>query len=67
MPQDDILEIEILEDGTIRSTTPHISNANHKSADEFFKFMAEKCGGPVEKTKRKHGHHHQHDSERIQQ
>lgn len=65
MPQDDILDLEILADGTIKATTPTISNANHKSADDFFKFLAEKCGGKVEKTKRKHGHTHAHDHEHL--
>jgi hypothetical protein len=61
----DVIEIEILPDGTIKSTTPdHISPANHNSADRFFKMMAELTGGQVQKTKKgSHVHvHHQEET-----
>jgi hypothetical protein len=65
MPNDDVLDLEILPDGTIRVTTPKISAANHKSADEFLALLAKECGGPVTRTKRAYGHVHQHDHEHL--
>ena len=37
----DIINIEILEDGTIKFETSEISGANHKSADDFLSFIEE--------------------------
>lgn len=65
MPQDDTLDLEVLSDGTIKVTTPHISAANHRSADEFMTFLARECGGEVTKTRRKQGHTHAHDHEHV--
>ena len=65
MAQDDILDLEILADGTVKVTTPHISAANHRSADEFMTFLARECGGEVTKTKRKQGHVHAHEGTSI--
>jgi hypothetical protein len=60
MKKDDVLEIEILDDGTIKITTPNISNANHKAADDFVALIATLAGGKVEKQRGKHGHGHVH-------
>jgi spore cortex formation protein SpoVR/YcgB (stage V sporulation) len=43
----DIIDIEVLADGTIKFQTDSISQANHLSADEFLKEMAELTGGEV--------------------
>ena len=40
----DVINIEILEDGTIKATTDPISGANHLSADAFFNFLQGLCG-----------------------
>lgn len=64
----DTIEIEILEDGTIRSTTDPISGANHANAEQFLKFMATLGGGETTITKRSghhHGHHHHHEPEKA--
>jgi catabolite regulation protein CreA len=58
---EDIIEIEILDDGTIKSTTNVVSPANHSSADRFFKLMAELAGGDVERQRRSHKHTHVHE------
>jgi hypothetical protein len=55
----DIINITILEDGTIKSETDLISQANHSSADKFFSFLRGLLGGE-EKRKAKHGHVHTH-------
>jgi hypothetical protein len=56
----DELQIEILEDGTIKTTTSKISMANHKAADLFLEMLAKELGGSVTKQKRsqKSGHVH---------
>lgn len=53
----DTIQIEILEDGTIKSTTDPISGANHAGAEGFLKFMGTLAGGET-KRERKAGHHH---------
>ena len=58
---EDIIEIEILDDGTIKSTTDPISPANHSSADKFFKLMAELAGGGTVRQRRSHKHAHVHE------
>jgi len=37
----DIINIEVLEDGTIKFETGQISGANHQSADDFFDMIEE--------------------------
>lgn len=56
------MRIEILPDGTIKTTTDPISNANHQSAEAFMRDIATLTGGPTSKTAR-HGHTHQHQHE----
>ena len=67
--KEDTIFIEVLPDGTIRSTTPRISAANHSSASEFFKFLTRlTCGATSAKSRSKeththsseHSHDHQH-------
>ena len=41
----DIIDIEILDDGTIKFKTDKISDANHFSADEFLTECIELAGG----------------------
>ncbi|NKE70206.1 hypothetical protein [Candidatus Manganitrophus noduliformans] len=50
---DDILEIEILEDGTIKTVSGKIGVSNHKAADEFFRFIAQHSGGKIEALRRR--------------
>ena len=63
----DTLQIEILEDGTIKTTSDPISAANHANAEEFLKFLARMAGGETTRERRKdaqhlhrHRHHHTH-------
>ena len=61
----DIIDIEVLEDGTIKFTTDQVSEANHLSADEFLNEVCEAAGGK-RTTEQRHGkakahvHRHQH-------
>jgi hypothetical protein len=56
----DIMEIEVLEDGTVSVTTDKISGTNHYSADEFMNELADVLGGGRKTTKRKEGVGHTH-------
>jgi len=56
----DVMDIEILEDGTISVKTDKISQANHFSADEFLNELEEMLGGERKTEKRKAKHHHVH-------
>ena len=60
--KEDIIEIEVLEDGTIKVTTDQISPANHLSADNFLKMIEQLAGGETTKTKNRkvRSHVHQH-------
>lgn len=61
---EDIIEIEILEDGTIKTSTDQIGQSNHQNAEEFMAEMARNLGGATETEKRRvshaHAHTHQH-------
>ena len=54
----DVMNIEVLEDGTIKITTDSISPANHANADEFMELVGELGGGVPVMTKTKEEHHH---------
>ena len=56
----DTLTIEILEDGTIKTTTDAVSGANHSNAEEFLRFVARECGGESTRTRRSDAHAHTH-------
>ena len=47
----DIIQWEILKDGTISLKTPGISGENHVSADELLKSLADCMGGEVTREK----------------
>lgn len=60
--KEDIIDIEILPDGTIKATTPKISAANHQSADQFMVELGRLAGGATKVTRRSgHTHTHAHD------
>lgn len=60
----DTLEIEILEDGTIKTQTDHFSAAHHQSAEEFLQEITRQAGGPMQRNRNPHkkhvGHSHVH-------
>jgi len=65
MPED-IFNIEILEDGTIKSTTPKISASNHANANQFMQMIARLAGGATDiKHRDKTTDHHHHDHEAM--
>jgi len=46
----DKLVIEILEDGTIKTTTDEVGTANHDNAEQFLRAMARLAGGETTTT-----------------
>lgn len=50
----DRMEIEILEDGTIKATTDKISAVNHSTAEAFMRQLAT-AGGTKQERKHRHG------------
>jgi hypothetical protein len=46
----DEITIEILPDGTIKTSTDKISMANHSNAEGFLREMARQAGGTVKRT-----------------
>lgn len=59
----DKFTIEVLEDGTVKTTTDKISAPNHQSAEHFMAMLAKFCGGPVTRVRRNEGLHHHHHHE----
>lgn len=48
----DVIEIEILEDGTIKTVTDKVSMPNHANAEGFMRQLATYCGGFVKRVRR---------------
>jgi hypothetical protein len=68
----DTLTIEILEDGTIKTSSDTVSAANHESAEQFLRAIARLAGGETTREARKdvkHGHVHSdaRDKEHLRQ
>jgi hypothetical protein len=55
----DTMRIEILADGTIKTTTDPISAPNHASAEAFLRDVQKLTGGATSR-KARHGHTHTH-------
>lgn len=57
----DTMIVDILPDGTIKTTTSPISGPIHSSAESFLADVATLTGGPVTRQRRGHSHaHHVH-------
>lgn len=50
----DKIQIQILEDGTIKLETDKVSMPNHSNAEKFTLAIASLCGGTVERRRRMH-------------
>lgn len=60
----DIIDVTILDDGSIKIETDKISPANHVGADALVKTITEKLGGKMKiqpKGGKAHHHHHEHE------
>jgi hypothetical protein len=58
----DRMKIQILDDGTIKSTTDEVSPENHSNAEAFLKLIASLTGGESHRVARGDAavHHHHH-------
>jgi hypothetical protein len=56
----DVIDIEILPDGSIKVSTDKVSASNHMNAEKFLQFMAELAGGTTQRTRKAHAHTHSH-------
>jgi hypothetical protein len=64
----DTLIIEILEDGTIKTTSDTVSSANHESAEQFLRGIARLAGGKTTREARRdvrHDHTHTDNREHL--
>ena len=59
----DKMEIQILEDGTIKISADKISQASHASAEAFLREVARLGGGQTVRTRKAHAHTHSHEEE----
>lgn len=50
----DTMNIEVLEDGSLKITTDRVSPVNHMTAEAFLRNIAQACGGQQER-RHKHG------------
>jgi hypothetical protein len=56
----DIIDVEILADGTIKIKTDTISPANHLNADKLLDFISKMSGSEAIKTRKDKAHAHEH-------
>ncbi len=63
----DIMKIEILPDGTIKTTTDPISGPNHQSAEDFLRALTALTGGEATRQARGQGHTHTHEHTHTEQ
>lgn len=67
---EDVIKIEILEDGVVSVTTDEIDDVNHVSADALLEAITSMCGGNRLTKKRdvehNHSHHHHHTHKKVE-
>jgi hypothetical protein len=52
MPEEyDEIEIDVLDDGTVKFTTDKISGPNHQDAESFLAMITRGCNGPSRRIK----------------
>lgn len=62
MGKQDVIEIEILADGTVKWSSDAIGGLNHQNAEAFARALAGALGGEttIEAKRGVHHHHHHH-------
>ena len=66
MAIEDKIEIQILDDGTIKVITPGISGTNHRNADQMLAMMSKIAGGEMTRENTgKRGHIHKHATNKV--
>ena len=61
MTKTDVIEVEILPNGDLKTSADQISMPNHSSAEKFLQILQELTGGPVTRQRKGHTHTHQHE------
>ena len=61
------MQVELLEDGTIRVTTSKVPGVHHLSAEEYLNFVEKTLGGERKTVKRKPTQVHQHAHDHVHQ
>jgi hypothetical protein len=56
----DTITVEILEDGTLKTSTDVVSAANHGNAEKFLLDLGRGMGGNVKRIRKGHTHTHSH-------
>lgn len=59
----DRMRVQILKDGTFKTTTDEISAANHSSAEAFLKGIEDLAGGESTRERQGEAHDHEHTHE----
>ena len=60
----DMIEVEILDDGSVKVVTGRISGPNHGSAEMLLRELSTAMGGAVDSRRRAgHTHHHHHETQ----
>jgi hypothetical protein len=57
----DNIQIEILEDGSLKIITDKVSNPNHAGAESLIRELTTGMGGEATRVRRGHVHEHTHD------
>lgn len=57
----DTINIEILEDGTMKMSTDKISAANHGGAEMLIREMVKAAGGKETRIRKAGAHYHEHN------
>lgn len=57
----DKIEVEVLDDGSLKISTDRISAANHGSAEILIRELISSAGGEASRVRKGHGHTHSHD------
>ena len=51
--KEDWIDIEILADGTVKTSTGDVGQVNHRNADEFLEFVSRLLGGQTSAAKQR--------------
>mgnify|MGYP001570028181 CR=1 FL=1 len=59
----DTIEVEILDDGSLKISADSISMANHGTAEALIRELLTLAGGEIQRNKKGLPHHHHHEHE----
>lgn len=59
----DEIEVEILDDGTVKSSSGAFSPENHQDAEDFLAGLTTLMGGEAKRERQGHEHHHEKEDQ----